>query len=135
MDHLSIEAINNQVNEFVHSAEKHGNKLKLAFVLLNLIDESSKILQGINREDFISEVEKKVKEIGNKADALSKEYNEHLKQNQEIAEVLSKRDDSQIVQLQKQINDLLKEYDAVIKRLVEAREKLPIEKQMEEKKK
>jgi len=135
MGKWSIEDINKQVNEFVRSADQHDDKLKLTVVLLNLIDESSKLLQSIDRKDFISEVEKEVEKISNQADVLSKEYNEHLKQNKEIAEVLSKRNDSQITQLQNQIRDLLKEYDTAIKKLVEAREKLPIEKQLEEEKK
>ena len=135
MDKLSIADIQKQVHEFIHSAENHDNKLKLTFVLLNLIDESQEVLKGIDHKDFISEVDKKVNEIVVPAMNLSKEYNEHLKQNQEISEVLTNGNDSQFAEYQTQISVLLKKYDEVIKKLVEARDKLPIEKQREQEKK
>ena len=135
MDKLSIADIQKQVHEFIHSAENHDNKLKLTFVLLNLIDESQEVLKGIDHRDFISEVDKKVNEIVVPAMNLSKEYNEHLKQNQEISEVLTNGNDSQFAEYQTQISVLLKKYDEVIKKLVEARDKLPIEKQREQEKK
>lgn len=135
LDKLSIEDTNRQVDSFIRSAEQYGNKLKLTVVLLHLIDESSKLLQSIDRNEFISAIREEVKRIDAHAQSLSEEYNEHLKQNQEIREVLTNSHDSQITRLQNNIKALLKEYDAVIKKLVEARDKLPIEKQLEQEKK
>lgn len=135
LDKQSIEDINHKVDSFIQSAEQHGNKLKLTLVLLHLIDESSKLLQSIDCNEFISAIGEEVRKIDAQANSLSEEYKEHLKQNQEIREVLANSHDSQITQLQNNIKALLKEYDAAIKKLVEARDKLPIEKQMEDEKK
>lgn len=135
MDSLSIKDINENVHQFIHSADGNDNKIKLTFVLLNLIHEGLELLKSINFNDFISEVKSRVDEIGKQTKSLSNEYYEHLKQNKEITELLSDKNDNRISDLQSQISKMLSEYDGILKTLVEARDKLPIEKQIEQEKK
>lgn len=135
IDKMPIATINQQVSDFVQSAQGHENKIKLTFVLLHLISESIKSIQNIPLQDFISDVREKVGEIEKQATSVANEYHVHLDQNKEIEEALLNTNDNRLRDFQQQIEDLLTKYDDVIKELVKIREKLPIEKQIEQEQK
>ena len=128
---LPITDINNSISDFIHSADDYPDKLKLTFIILNLIQEGPVLLQSINLNDFTTQVVKKVNEIDSQADYLTKAYNTHLKQNRDIASMLTDGDDNRLIDLQHKIEEQLQMYDRIIKALLEYRESLPIEKQME----
>lgn len=134
MDTLSIKDITQEISEFIHSGDGYENKLKLTLVILHLIEESSNILHSVDISEFISQVREKTNEIDKQANSLAKEYHINLQQNNEISEILT-NEDNRISELQGQISDLLTQYDTLIGKIVETREKLPIQKQLELEKK
>ena len=135
LDSYPLSEVNQATNQFVHSADGYNNKLKLTFVLLNLIHEEIGLLQSVNSSEFISDIRKRVDELNQQAGSLAEEYHAQLLQNNEIQEILSDKKSTRVSDIQVQINSLLQDYDKIIKALVEIRDSLPIEKQLEQEKK
>jgi archaellum component FlaC len=135
LDSYPLSEVNQATNQFVHSADGYNNKLKLTFVLLNLIHEEIGLLQSVNSSEFISDIRKRVDELNQQAGSLAEEYHAQLFQNNEIQEILSDKKSTRVSDIQVQINSLLQDYDKIIKALVEIRDSLPIEKQLEQERK
>ena len=135
LDSYPLSEVNQATNQFVHSADGYNNKLKLTFALLNLIQEETGLLQSVNSSEFISDIRKRVDELNQQAGSLAEEYHAQLLQNNEIQEILSDKKSTRVSDIQVQINSLLQDYDKIIKALVEIRDSLPIEKQLEQEKK
>lgn len=131
MESQPIAQINQVVNQFIHAADGYDNKLKLTFVLLNLLHEGAQLLQTTDSNEFISEVRKRINELDQQSNSLADVYHMQLFQNNEIMELLSDPNSNRIADIQNQIDSLLTEYDNLIKALVELRDNLPIEKQLE----
>ena len=132
MDTLPIAEINQQIRQFVHSADGYDNKLKVTFVLLNLIQEAAQLLGSVDSNEFISEVRKRVDELDKQSTSLAEAYHTQMAQNDEIVDMLSDNTNNRIADIQDQIGVLLREYDNIVRMLVEVRDRLPIEKQLEE---
>ena len=135
LDSYPLSEVNQATNQFVHSADGYNNKLKLTFVLLNLIHEEIGLLQSVNSSEFISDIRMRVDELNQQAGSLAEEYHAQLLQNNEIQEILSDKKSTRVSDIQAQIDSLLQDYDKIIKALVEIRDSLPIEKQLEQEKK
>lgn len=131
MDSLPIAEINQQIGQFIHSADGYDNKLKVTFVLLNLIQEAAQLLGGVDSNEFISEVRKRVDELDKQSTSLAEAYHTQMAQNDEIVDMLSDNTNNRITDIQNQIGILLSEYDNIVRMLVEVRDNLPIEKQLE----
>ena len=131
MDSLPIAEINQQIGQFIHSADGYDNKLKVTFVLLNLIQEAAQLLGGVDSNEFISEVRKRVDELDKQSTSLAEAYHTQMAQNDEIVDMLSDNTNNRIADIQDQIGILLSEYDNIVRMLVEVRDNLPIEKQLE----
>lgn len=135
LDSYPLSEVNQAIKQFVHSADGYKNKLKLTFALLNLIHEETGLLQSVNSSEFISDIRKRVDELDQQAGSLADEYHAQLLQNNEIQEILSDKKSTRVTDIQAQIDSLLQDYDRIIKTLVEIRDSLPIEKQLEQEKK
>lgn len=135
LDSYPLSEVNQATNQFVHSADGYNNKLKLTFVLLNLIHEEIGLLQSVNSSEFISDIRKRVDELNQQAGSLAEEYHAQLLQNNEIQEILSDKKSTRVSDIQARIDSLLQDYDKIIKALVEIRDSLPIEKQLEQERK
>ena len=135
LDSYPLSEVNQATNQFVHSADGYNNKLKLTFVLLNLIHEEIGLLQSVNSSEFISDIRKRVDELNQQAGSLAEEYHAQLLQNNEIQEILSDKKSTRFSDIQARIDSLLQDYDKIIKALVEIRDSLPIEKQLEQERK
>ena len=135
MDSRTIADIFQTMHQFIHSADGFGNKLNLTFVLMNLIREGTELLQSVDSSEFISDIRKRVNELDQQAGSLAEEYHAQLLQDNEIQEILSDNTSTRVSDIQGQIDVLLQEYDKIIKALVELRDSLPIEKQIEQEKK
>lgn len=131
---MSIAEINRNTSEFIHSADGYPDKLRLVSVLLNLIQEGNRLLNSVDLGDFISKISDGVRELDLQTKALKDTYGVHLVQNDKVIESLTNKKNNCVTDMQQQINKLLSEYDAIIKELVESRDKLPIEKQLEQEK-
>ena len=103
--------------------------------MLNLIQEETGLLQSVNSSEFISDIRKRVDELNQQAGSLAEEYHAQLLQNNEIQEILSDKKSTRVSDIQAQIDSLLQDYDKIIKALVEIRDSLPIEKQLEQERK
>lgn len=135
MEQQPIMQVNQTIQQFVHSADGYDNKLKLTFVLLNMLQEGIQLLLSTDIEEFLSEVRKRIAELDKQSKGLADVYHMQLLQNNEIIELLTDPTSNRIADIQNQIDVLLKEYDGIIKSLVEIRDNLPIEKQIEIEKK
>lgn len=135
MEQQPIMQVNQTIQQFVHSADGYDNKLKLTFVLLNTLQEGIQLLLSTDSEEFLSEVRKRIAELDKQSKGLADVYHMQLLQNNEIIELLTDPTSNRIADIQNQIDVLLKEYDGIIKSLVEIRDNLPIEKQIEIEKK
>ena len=130
---MSIAEIKETINQFVDSARDYADtdKLKLTFVLLNLIQEGTSVLRTISVNDFTKQINERIDEVEKEYKTLSDEYNVHFKQDNEIVSILIDKEDKKLASLQNDINNLLSKYDSIIKEIVKIREALPIEKQIE----
>ncbi len=135
MEQQPIMQVNQTIQQFVHSADGYDNKLKLTFVLLNMLQEGIQLLLSTDSEEFLSKVRKRIAELDKQSKGLADVYHMQLLQNNEIIELLTDPTSNRIADIQNQIDVLLKEYDGIIKSLVEIRDNLPIEKQIEIEKK
>lgn len=123
---MSIAEIKKGIHQYIYSADGYPDKLSLAFVMRDLIQEGSNLLQSINSKDFISQVDEMRNEVVKRTESLSEEYHTQFDQNNRIIDVLRNNDNTQIIEMQKQIKDMLKEYDGIINTLVGERKKLPL---------
>ncbi len=135
MESESINEIEQKLTEFIHSGDGYDNKLKLTFVLLSIIETGIQSLQSVDLGDFITQVKNKVEKTRLQASATSDEFNAHINQNDEITGVLVGKENNRIAVIQDEVRSLLKEYDSIIKKLVQIHDQLPIEKQLEKEKK
>lgn len=127
---MSIADIRKNTNQFVDSAKDYPNKLALVFVILNLIQEASNLLRSVDSKDFISQIVERINEIEKQNKSLSEEYRTHLNQNDAIVDALRNNDNTQVIEMQKQLHDLLSAYDGIIETLVKERESLSVEEQI-----
>lgn len=126
-NNMSITDINNNVNQFVGSANGHADKLKLTFVALNLLEAGSELLKSVKPDDFISQVKEKINEMKKEKETLSKGYVSHLEQNNKVFEILGDQNNDQIHKLQGNIQELLNEYDGVLREMVAVWDKEQVE--------
>ena len=132
MESKSINEIEQELTEFVRSGDGYENKLKLTFVLLSIIEAGTQSLQSVDLGDFITQIKNKVEETRLQASATSDEFNAHINQDDEITGLLVGRENNRIAVIQGEVRSLLKEYDSIIKKLVQIHDQLPIEKQLEQ---
>ena len=123
---LSITDINNNVNQFIGSANGYSDKLKLTFVALHLLEKGSELLKSVKPDEFILQVKEKINEMEKEKETLFKAYGVHLEQNDEIIGVLTDKNNSEISNLQQKIQKLLSDYDGIIKELVKKRKELSL---------
>lgn len=132
LDDKNLNQINQEFSQFIHSADGYENRLKLTLALISLINESCTLLNTINVNDFISDIRKRIDEIESKSSNLKDNYRRHLDSNKEISNIITNPDDNRISSLQEGITKSLKEYDDILKTIVELRESLPIETMLKE---
>ncbi len=130
LDNKSLADINQELHQFIHSADGHKNLLKLVFALQYLVSETDELLKNINKADFISLINERIGDIDQQATKLYSEYHGQLTQNDIVSQSLAESSNNRIENIQSQISALLAEYDRVIKTLVEYRERLSIEQQI-----
>jgi hypothetical protein len=123
---MPIAEIKKGIHQYIYSADGYPDKLSLVFVMRDLIQEGSNLLQSINSKDFISQVDEMRNEVVKRAESLSEEYHTQYDQDNRIIDVLRNNDNTQINKLQKEIHDMLSTYDGIINTLVEERERLPL---------
>lgn len=123
---MPIVEIKDSIHRYIYSANSYPNKLSLTIVLLHLIQEGANMLQSVDTKDFISQIVEKINEIEKQTKSLSEQYHTHLNQNDTIIDALRNNDNAQVVEMQRQLHDILSTYDGIIKTLVEERERLPL---------
>ena len=123
---MPIAEIKDSIHRYVYSANSYPDKLSLTIVMLHLIQEGTNILQSVDTRDFISQIIEKINEIEKQTKSLSEQYHTHLNQNDTIIDALRNNDNAQVIEMQRQLHDILSTYDGIIKTLVEERERLPL---------
>lgn len=125
---MSIADINKAVNQFINSAEgyKDTDKLKLTFVLLNLIQEETSVLRTISVNDFTKQVNERINEVKKEHKSFSDMCGAHMTQNDSVIDVLCRNKDNRMSILQEEIQELLSEYDGILNELVEDRRNMAL---------
>ena len=130
LENQKIMQIHETIKEFIHSADGYANRLKLVFALLAIIEESSSALQAVDTNDYIDEVRDKISQLKGRAERLAIAYHSQIAQNKEIYSILADASSDKVANIEHQIEKLLKEYDSIIKGVVEVREQLPLQGQL-----
>lgn len=123
---LPFAEIKDSIHRYIYSANSYPDKLSLTIVMLHLIQEGANMLQSVDTKDFISQIVEKINEIEKQTKSLSEQYHTHLNQNDTIIDALRNNDNAQVIEMQRQLHDILSTYDGIIKTLVEERERLPL---------
>ncbi len=123
---LPIAEIKDSIHRYIYSVNSYPDKLSLTIVMLHLIQEGANMLQSVDTKDFISQIVEKINEIEKQTKSLSEQYHTHLNQNDTIIDALRNNDNAQVIEMQRQLHDILSTYDGIIKTLVEERERLPL---------
>lgn len=123
---MPIAEIKDSIHRYVYSANSYPDKLSLTIVMLHLIQEGTNILQSVDTRDFISQIIEKINEIEKQTKSLSEQYHTHLNQNDTIIDALRNNDNAQVIEMQRQLHDILSTYDGIIKTLVEERDKMSL---------
>ena len=123
---LPIAEIKDSIHRYIYSANSYPDKLSLTIVMLHLIQEGANMLQSVDTKDFISQIVEKINEIEKQTKSLSEQYHTHLNQNDTIIDALRNNDNAQVIEMQRQLHDILSTYDGIIKTLVQERERLPL---------
>ena len=123
---MPIAEIKKGIHQYIYSADGYPDKLSLTIVMLHLIQEGTNMLQSVDTRDFISQIIEKINEIEKQTKSLSEQYHTHLNQNDTIIDALRNNDNAQVIEMQRQLHDILSTYDGIIKTLVEERERLPL---------
>lgn len=129
LDNQTIDKIGNEIDSFLQPAGNHPNRLKVAFVLLHTMMKCNDLLSTIDVDEFISDIKKRIIEVEEQSKSLTETYQANLIQDQEIYRVLADNS-SRVTEISDQIQTLLLEYDNIIKRLVQTKESLPLETQL-----
>lgn len=132
LDDNNLNQINQELSQFIHSADGYENRLKLTLALISLINEGCTLLSTINVNDFINDIRKRIEDIKSQSSNLKDNYRRHLDSNNEISNIIANPNDNRISSLQEGIMKSLKEYDDILKTIVELRESLPIETMLKE---
>ena len=133
LDEKSLDQIKQELSQFVHSADGYANRLKITYALLYLINDGCALLKTIDLNSFISDIRKRIEDIESQSGSLKETYDRHLAANKNISAVLASPSDNKLTTQQKEIEKLHREYDGMLKELLERREKLSIEGQLKEK--
>ena len=123
---MPIAEIKDSIHRYIYSANSYPDKLSLTIVMLHLIQEGANMLQSVDTKDFISQIVEKINEIEKQTKSLSEQYHTHLNQNDTIIDALRNNDNAQVVEMQRQLHDILSTYDGIIKTLVEERDKMSL---------
>ena len=78
MEQQPIMQVNQTIQQFVHSADGYDNKLKLTFVLLNMLQEGIQLLLSTDSEEFLSKVRKRIAELDKQSKGLADVYHMQL---------------------------------------------------------
>jgi hypothetical protein len=134
LDDYDLVQLGQKLSQFIHSADGYDNRLKLTFALIDLLNEGCTLLKTIDVNDFINDIRKRVEEIESQSSVLKESYRRHFDSNNDISTILANPGDNRISTLQEGITKSLKEYDSILRAIVELRESLPLETLLKEQK-
>jgi hypothetical protein len=123
----TLTEIQGMENKSLEDVENNDNRLKTAYALTLRIEAASDKLKLISIDDLTKEMQQKMVQAIETADKLKSSYRERLDLDIDIFETLADFNNSRDVELRDQIDKLLKEFEARLRSLVIAREKLSLE--------
>lgn len=108
--------------EEINELSQEENKLKVAYVLMHIIEESQKALGEINTKDFVTVLKEKIENVCKESEKQKDALDTWFKQNKQVREVIDGTNDGLKV-LEEEIAKRLNLYDSSLKSLKEQREK------------
>lgn len=125
-DKMPIKKINEAISESFDKVKNFPDRLKLVFILLHILNESSNILSSIDSENFISILKEKIDKTKSDLESTSSMYKVYLEENTKLMNILLIDDNEDFIELCNKIKSSLSEIDTMINRLVTAREKMEL---------
>ena len=130
LDSLSIEQLFKEVDEFIGSAEKYDNSLKLVFILMHITQKCTSLLSTIDKDDYESTVCERIGKVTAECEEMLVDYERENKENKSLVAladgaqrgILAEKIDS----IGKQINDV----KDMLKQLMEIRNNTPVGKRI-----
>lgn len=123
LDNNELSVLKQSIKDGLQSAEGYDNKLKLTLALTTIIREAADMLKAIDKEAFISEVRELADKLIAEGQSAEELFTQHLSLNGMVAGTPIKAQE-----LQDEIDGKLKEYDALLKEVIESRQNEPLEK-------
>lgn len=130
LDNNELSVLKQSIKDSLHSAEGYDNKLKLTVALMTIISEASEMLKTIDKKAFISEVKELVEQLIAEGEKAGELFTQHLSLNDGAADAMAVNVPIKTKELQGEIGSKLKEYDALLKQLIESRQQMPLEKRI-----
>lgn len=130
----TLDDLCNSITQEIAQLSSAEYKLKLAFVLVHIIDESQKALGEINIDSCLKKLQKLVNDACEQTEKQKKVQKLRFDQDKEERDIID-GSNSELLALDREIEPLLARYESILNTLIKIREKLPIEKQIELEKK
>lgn len=124
--------VQEQIRDFVRSADGFENKVKLYFALVALMGESTRLMRTIDINDFVETLRMLLRDINETETEIAEKYHIQLFQDSEIAAILSDNGGSHLSEAHRSVVEALDEYERIIRAIVMTRDNLPLARQMEQ---
>ena len=102
------------------------DKLKLAYVLMHIIEESQKALSEINTDNFITELDNKIKSVCEKSEKQKEALATWFSKDEQMRELINGTNDEFQI-LYDDIKNKLEQLDQLIKQFARIRENMKLE--------
>lgn len=112
-------------SEEIDALSKEEYKLKMAFVLIHIIEESQKVLDSIDTSNFVEELKKLVNDSCEKSEKQKELLKLRFAQDKQIRDAIDGTN-KESKALDNEIEPLLTRYESIVKALVESYEKLSL---------
>lgn len=131
---LHLDDLCNLLTEEITELSTVKDKLKLVFVLVHIINESQKALGGIDISNCLNELQELVDKARKQTEKQKEVQKLRFDQDKQVRNIID-GSNNELLTLDREIEPLLERYERILNTLVQTREKLPIEKQIELEKK
>ena len=119
-----LDKLCNSLTQEITDLSTTENKLKRAYVLMHIIEESQKALSNINTDDFIKELSDRTKAACEKSEKQKEVFAQKFSKNRELIGNLIEGKNDEFENLQEDIENKLEQLDNLIKELVRVRENM-----------
>lgn len=126
LDSLSIEQLFKEVDEFIGSAEKYDNSLKLVFILMHITQKCTSLLSTIDMDDFESTVSKRIEEVTAECKQILEEKSRENMANKDLIHLADGAQSGELAEKIALITSQIDEVNGKLTDLMKIRENTPV---------